>query len=122
MDRNAEKFQAFMNTVDHKSVSFIDLLSKYCKITSALDSSSSNNHEEISITRLHSINASYVSIIKASFFSDVNNNDMHKIIVPKLGVFLKKLVVGNDYDDSNVMTMIPMTLVQLSNYIEQNEL
>ena len=44
------------------------------------------------------------------------------MIIQKLGVFVKKLMLTNNYNDSSFMTMISTNLVQLLNLIEHNEL
>ena len=44
------------------------------------------------------------------------------MIITKLGMFVRKLMLTNNYNDSSFTTMITMTLVQLLNFIENNEL
>ena len=44
------------------------------------------------------------------------------MIIPKLGAFVRKLMLTNNYNDSSFTIMIKMTLVQLINFIEHNEL
>ena len=94
----------------------VDLLLEHCDcsiVYSPQDcgGGKSSNEVEVSIARVESINASYVSIIKSSFFSDLD--DISKMVFPKIGLWSKKLIVGNDMDDPTFMTMIPMILTQL---------